>query len=162
MPIARITVDLDACNVNERKMLADIITDDADALKYLSKDKYIDVRMKVAHNKATSKEILTELAKDVSLDVRYAVARNPNTPAELFIDFADDSALCIRQLAAEDIRTPEAGLIKLIIESNFSINEYLARNPNITPDMEKVILHGMRFDWEKKSWHRTRKKYNLE
>ena len=154
-------VILSKCDVKQRRVLAQVIASYCEELEILSNDPDKKVRMFIGENLATPVEILRKLANDSEIDVRYAVENNPNTPADLFVKFADDEALAIRMIAAKDQRTPEEGLWILIHKRDFSVNSYLAQNPNLTPEMEHEIQSNFVCAWEKTSWEENLKKRTL-
>ena len=65
------------------------------------------VRVAVAQNTRTPREILTKLSKDESLMVRQAVAQNPSTPPEVIDQLAQTSDEMIFEALLRNSRMPE-------------------------------------------------------
>ena len=73
----------------------------------------LDMKIKLAKNKRTSKEILTILSADEYYYVRYWAACNLNTTEEVLTKLSTDKDWWIRRKVADNLNTPKEVLTKL-------------------------------------------------
>ncbi|HNB22569.1 MAG TPA: hypothetical protein PKZ32_09135, partial [Candidatus Melainabacteria bacterium] len=98
------------------------------------------VRVAVAQNTRTPKDILAKLAKDESLTVRQAVAQNPSTPPEIIDELAGTTDEVIFEALLRNSRMPQpATLTKLTKAGIPKVLESIGSNPKTPPD----VLHGL-------------------
>lgn len=94
------------------------------------------IRMRVAENPKTPKEMLHELARDECADVRIAVATNPFTPAVVLDRLSKDEDVFVRIGIAQEVTTPEYLLKALCFDEN----------PYVAAEAEKTLtILGQRY-----------------
>ena len=62
-----------------------------------------EMKVRLAKNLNTPKEILTKLSTDENSDVRYRVAENPNTPKEVLTILSTDKDSGVRYWVADNL-----------------------------------------------------------
>lgn len=72
-------------------------------LTKLAEDPYDHVRVAVAENQFTPREVLDRLSKDKNFYVRYAAASNPHTPTVVLLELAEDEEADIREAVIRNL-----------------------------------------------------------
>jgi hypothetical protein len=103
------------------------------------------IRLRVAENPRTPKDILEILAADKNADVRVAVGTNPSTPPYLSYRLAFDEDPNVRLGLADDINTPIELLDKLAEDSNPYVSYRAAHTKQIVLSQGKARSFGRRF-----------------
>lgn len=91
---------------------------DEQELRMFANSDVARIRLRVAENIRTPRDILEQLARDVDPDVRIAVASNTNATIDLVRSLAKDEEPSVRLAIAEDPRTPTSILKELAEDSN--------------------------------------------
>ena len=81
------------------------------------------MKLKLARNKRTSKEILTTLSTDKNMYVRWNVADNPNTPEEVLTILSTDEDNSVRYNVANNSNTPTEVLTILSTDEDWYVNK---------------------------------------
>jgi uncharacterized membrane-anchored protein YhcB (DUF1043 family) len=89
-------------------------------LQEFAKDKYSDVRAKVAKHPNASPELLAELAHDTNAHTRQAVAENEKTPKEVLDYLAMDVREEVQSCTAHNINTSPEALWMLLTSHHWS------------------------------------------
>ena len=76
------------------------------------------IRLRVAENPATTRELLCNLARDSNHDVRVAVGRNPSCDESILNILIQDSDIVVRHQLAQHIDTPRFLLEALAEDDN--------------------------------------------
>ena len=90
---------LGTLSLNMKIKLANNPNTPKEILKILATDKDGWIRYYIAGNPNTSKEILTKLSTDKGAEIRYYVARNPNTPKKILAKLSMDHDRYVRYAA---------------------------------------------------------------
>lgn len=77
-----------------------------------------DVRLKVAENSRTPKDVLHTLSDDCNAEVRSAVALNVSTPEPVLMNLVNDEDPDVRFMIASCAYMPKWVLIKLLDDEN--------------------------------------------
>ena len=103
------------------------------------------IRLRVAENPRTPKDILEILAVDKSADVRVAVGTNPSTPPYVSYKLAFDEDPNVRLGLADDIATPIELLEKLTEDSNPYVSYRAVQTKEIVLSQGKPRSLGCQF-----------------
>lgn len=103
------------------------------------------IRLRVAENPRTPKDILEILAADKNADVRVAVGTNPSTPPYISYRLAFDQDPNVRLGLADDISTPIELLDKLTEDSNPYVSLRAAQTKDIVLSQGKPRSFGRQF-----------------
>jgi hypothetical protein len=112
------------------------------------------IRLRVAENPRTPKDILEILATDKNADVRIAVGTNPSTPPYVSYRLAFDENPDVRLGLADDINTPIELLETLMEDSNPYVSYRAAKTKDIVLSQGKPRSFGRKIiRWIKKSMY---------
>ena len=117
--------ELDICGVAENPNCPASILD---ALAHKSRLEGVLLRIAKHHN--VSEDTLLYLSTNYSDAVRYSVVSNANTPLYIIEHMIDDSTDVVRRCIAMDPRISAESLVRLSEDSDVSVVEEVARNPN--------------------------------
>lgn len=113
-------------------------------LEELSHSEVDRIRMRVAENPKTPRDILELLASDKNADVRVAIATNPSTPAHICYRLAFDEDPNVRLGLADDVNTPIELLEKLMQDANPYISYRATETRDIVLSQGKARSLGNR------------------
>ena len=101
-------------------------------LKIFAKSDHWCIRVSVAENTKTPKEVLMQLAKDDEWQVRKAVAKRSSsvTLVEVLAELAKDKSDGVREAVAENAHTPKEILLKMVEDEDRWVRQGIADNLN--------------------------------
>lgn len=99
-------------------------------LRILGRSEYSSVRVCVAANAQTPREVFTQLSADQDEYVRRFVALNPQASAAALQTLAEDSEAAVRWRVAQNPNAPLDAVAKLIIDPESKTRILAAENPN--------------------------------
>ena len=101
-------------------------------LKIFAKSDHWCIRVSVAENTKTPKEVLMQLAKDDEWQVRKAVAKRSSsvTLVEVLAELANDKSDGVREAVAENAHTPKEILLKMVEDEDRWVRQGIADNLN--------------------------------
>jgi len=118
------------------------------------------IRLRVAENPRTPKDILEVLAMDKNADVRVAVGTNPSTPAYVSYRLAFDENPDVRLGLADDINTPIELLEALMEDSNPYVSYRAGQTKDIVLSQGSSRSFGRKFiRWLKKGMEEPELRY---